>query len=151
MKHMLRTKPLHRVLILLLAVLSVSVFDSRSISAAQFALDFGHAGTFRILKGQVRFSDDFPIAHATLSITKLGIDKEYVIETDEDGNFIKADLPSGKYNIRVRGTGTNIGQFTMRISQGGPYTSSKYIIIKLSPGCASGDAGLKTVSKIKNK
>jgi hypothetical protein len=74
-----------------------------------------------------------------------------VLEADEDGNFIKADLPSGKYKINVRGTGSNIGEFTVRISQGSPSTSSKYIIVKLSPGCASGDSGLKLVSKIKTQ
>jgi len=71
-----------------------------------------------------------------------------VIEADEGGNFVKADLPSGKYKIKVSGTDSNIGKFTVRISHGSPFTSSKYIIVKLSPGCASGDSGLKLVSKI---
>jgi hypothetical protein len=151
MKPMMSAKPLSRVLLLLPTIIGLIAFDSRSVASAQFLEDYGHAGTLRTLKGQVRYSDDTPIPHATLRITNLGNGKDYVIEASEGGNFIKADLPSGKYKINVSGTGSNIGEFTVRISQGSPTTSSKYIIVKLSPGCASGDSGLKLVSKIKKQ
>ncbi len=32
-----------------------------------------------------------------------------MITADENGNFIKADLPSSKYEISVEASGTNIG------------------------------------------
>lgn len=150
MKTMVRTNPSLRVF-LLLTVLGLTALPSRSVASPQFVEDFGHAGTVRIFKGQVRYSDDTPISGATLRITSLGNDNDYVIEADEDGNFMKSDLPSGKYKINVRGTGSNIGEFTVRISQGGPSTSSKYIIVKLSPGCASGDSGVKLASKVKKQ
>ena len=151
MKPTVRANPLFRVFLSLLTVLGLTTFDGSSVASAQFLEDYGHAGTLRTFKGQVRYSDDSPIPHATLRITNLGNGKDFVIEADEGGNFIKADLPSGKYKINVRGTGSNIGEFTVRISQGGPSTSSKYIIVKLSPGCASGDSGLKLVSQIKKQ
>jgi hypothetical protein len=140
-----------RVLLSPLIVLGLTAFDCPSVTSAQFIEHYGHAGSLRTFKGQVRLSDDSPIPHATISITNLGNDKGYLIETDEGGNFIKADLPSGKYRITVRSTGTNIGQFTVRISHGNFLTSSKYIIVKLSPGCASGDSGLKLVRKIRKE
>ena len=151
MKPMTRTVLLARVLLLLLTVSAMPALDARAIASAQFLLNFGHAGTLRTLKGQVRYSDDTPIPHATLSISEVGNEKDYVIEADEGGNFIKPYLPSGKYKIRVRGEGSNIGEFTVRISQGSPATSSKFMIIKLSPGCASGDASVKLAGKTKKQ
>jgi len=148
---MTRTQVFAGVLLLSLAVAGVPVLDGGGIASAQFLLEFGHAGTLRMLKGQVRYSDDTPIPHATLSISDLGNDKDYVVEADEEGNFIKPYLHSGKYKIRVRGAGSNIGEFTVRISQGSPSTPGKYLIVKLSPGCASGDSGLQLVSKIKKQ
>ena len=149
MKPTMRVKPLSRVLLLLLTVFGLTALDGPGMASATFHEDYGHAGTFKALKGRVVFSDDTPIPDATLTITRLGSDKRYVIEADGDGNFVKADLPSGKYKIYVSGYGSNSAEFTVRISQGSPSTSSKYIIVKLSPGCASGDSGLKFVSKIK--
>ncbi|HKO96612.1 MAG TPA: carboxypeptidase-like regulatory domain-containing protein [Pyrinomonadaceae bacterium] len=140
-----------RVLLSLVIVLGLTAFDGPAVASAVFHEHYGHAGVLRTFKGQVRYSDDTPIPHATLSISTLGKDKEHLIETDEGGNFIKVDLTSGKYKIVVRSAGTNIGEFTLRISQGGPSTSSKYIIVKLSPGCASGDSGVELVSKIKKQ
>src|SRR5215204_1514879 len=120
MKPMMRANPLPRVLLLLLTILGLTAFDSRSVASAVFVEDYGHAGTFRMLKGRGVYSDGTPIPHAALSITGLGNDKGYVVGADEGGKFIKADLPSGKYKISVSGTGSNTGEFTVRISQGSP-------------------------------
>jgi hypothetical protein len=151
MKRMLRKHLLAKMFLLSVGLLGISSLTNKVVAYAEFIEDFGHIGTLRTFKGQVRDSGDTPIPHATLSITDLGNDKDYLIEAEEGGNFIKADLPSGKYKISVRGAGSNIGEFTVRISQGSPFTSSKYIIVKLSPGCASGDSGVTLVSKIKKK
>lgn len=149
MKPTMRVNPLARVFLLLQTVSGVTALEGPGAASASFHEDYGHAGIFRALKGRVVFSDDTPVPRATLTISKPGSDQRYVTEADGDGNFVKADLPSGKYKIDVRGSGANSAEFTVRISQGGPTTSSNYIIVKLSPGCASGDSGLKSVSKIK--
>jgi hypothetical protein len=151
MQRMMRTSLLVRGFVLSLAVLGMSEFDKRAVSSAQFLEDFGHIGTLKMVKGQVRDSIDTPIPHATLRITNLGNDGDYVVTADESGNFIKPDLPSGKYRIRVEASASNIAEFTARISQGSPFTSGKYLIVKLSPGCASGDSGVSLVSKLKKQ
>jgi hypothetical protein len=142
------TKESLRVVLSLLIVSGFAAFAGPGVAYAEFTEDYGHAGVLKTFKGQVRISDDSPIPGATLTITRLRNGQDYSIETDEYGNFRKADLPSGKYKIVVSSTSTNIGEFTVSISQGSPNTSSKYIIVKLSPGCASGDSGLQLVSKI---
>ena len=148
MKRMMRKQILVRAFLLLLALLGMSSLPNRAAIPLRFIEDYGHVGTIKMLKGQVRDSADIPIPQATVSISNLGKDRNYVIESDENGNFLKYDLPSGKYKIRIDHPAHNIGEFTVRISQGSPFTSGKYMIVKLSPGCASGDSGVKLVSKI---
>lgn len=142
----MRTVSLFKLFVLILVFAGASqAFGGGTL---QFTEDFGNAGTFKIFRGQVRFADDAEIGYANLTVTNLKNGQVYEIEADEDGNFIKGDLPSGKYRIRVHGPGTNTGDFTLRISHGGPSASARFIIVKLSPGCASGDSGLKLVNKV---
>ena len=152
MKRMIGIHPSFKAYLLLLAILGMAALDNRSVVSAQFLEDFGHIGTLKMFKGQVRDGLDSPIPHATLKIINLKEDADdYAIEADESGNFIKTDLPSGKYRINVLASGFNIGEFTVRISQDSLFASEKYIIVKLSPGCSSGDSGVKLVSKIKKR
>lgn len=140
-----------KVLLLSLTLLIVCVLDQRSVVSAQFIEDFGHIGTLKMVKGQVRDSISSPVSHATLRIINVVNETNYVISANEDGNFIKPDLPSGKYRIRVEASGFNIGEFTVTLSRGRLSAARKFMIIKLSPGCASGDPGVSLVTSIKKR
>jgi len=150
MKPTTRMQLFARVPLLMLTVLVVSALDERGVVSAQFVENFGHIGTLKMVKGQVTDSIR-PVSGATLYITNVANESNYVITVNEDGNFIKPDLPSGKYRIRVEASGFNFGEFTVRVSRGSPSTRGKFMVISLSPGCASGDSGVSLVSKIKKR
>ena len=139
-----------RVFLLSLTLLIVCALDQGSVVSAQFVEDFGHIGTLKMVKGQVTDSVS-PVPRATLFITNIANDRNYVITVNEDGNFIKPDLPSGTYRIKVEAVGFNIGEFTLRVRRGSRSTPGKFMIISLSPGCASGDSGVALVSKLKKR
>lgn len=150
MKRATRWHLLAKVLLLSLTFLIMAALDKRAVASAQFVEDFGHIGTLKIAKGQVRVSINTPVPHATLRIMNVENDRNYVIAANENGNFIKPDLPSGKYRIRVEASGFNIAEFTVSVTRRSP-TPGKFLVIKLSPGCASGDPGVSLVSKIKKR
>jgi len=73
---LLRTKALRRVFVFLLTVLGLIGFAGWSAASARFLEDYGYVGVLRMLKGQVRYSDDAPIPGAILTITNLGNGKD---------------------------------------------------------------------------
>ncbi|MFN2493276.1 MAG: carboxypeptidase-like regulatory domain-containing protein [Pyrinomonadaceae bacterium] len=117
-------------------------------AVAQFIENFGHAGHMRTLKGQIRDGLDNPIPSARLHIKRLSDDKLYSTDGDEKGIFQKDDLPSGKYEVLVWASGFNIGKYTLDVDSNGKNASEKYSIIRLSPGCASGNSGLVLVKSL---
>jgi len=117
---------------------------------AEFVETFGHIGTMRVLKGQVRDGLDVPVPNAQLRIKALENDESYFVTADERGVFTKNDLPSGKYLVSVSASAFNISEYTVRIKHGSG-ASNKYTVVRLSPGCASGNSGVKLVSKLTDR
>ena len=133
-------------------VLSLTlVAGSNTNALAQFIETFEHVGTMRMLKGQVRDSLDLPVAHARLRVSALSSETTYSIEADEDGVFGKKDLPAGKYSVRVSAMGFNFGEYTVLIKPHDSSASNKYTVVRLSPGCASGNSGVALVSKLSQR
>ncbi len=131
-----------------LIVLSLTVANS---AFAVFVESFGHIGTLRVLKGQVRDSHDEPVANAEVRIEGPSTEQSYVLYTDEKGVFRKDDLHSGKYLVSATGSVFNISEFTVRIAPDDPYASTKFAVVRLSPGCASGNSGVKLLSKLSQR
>lgn len=133
-------------------ILSLTLLaGSETILPAQFTETFDYIGTMRALKGQVRDGLDFPVAHAHLQVSDISNDKTYDVQANEDGVFRKNDLPAGKYSVRVTASGFNIGEYTVRIKPRDSSASNKFTIIRLSPGCASGNSGVALVSKLSQR
>jgi len=133
-----------------LAVFVTLIINCGSMAYGQFIESFGHVGAVRIFKGQVRDGSDEPIPHAKVVITRLTTGKIYSTNADGNGCFKKDGLPLGKYRIKVDAIGFNIGEYTVNINQYSSAASRKYIAVRLSPGCASGNSGIALVNKIKD-
>jgi hypothetical protein len=123
---------------------------NNSIALAQWVEDFGYIGSFQILKGQIRDGLDEPVPQATLTLDELKTGKSYSINADEKGYFENSGLPPGKYRVEVKATGFNIGVYTVRIGRSSS-ASKKYTVVRLSPGCGSGNSGVAVVSKINQR
>jgi hypothetical protein len=133
----------------LLIVISACVITTICLTPnvfGKFIEDFGHVGAVKIFKGQVRDGDDKPTSGATLSMSNVKTGKSYSIEADENGDFRKSSLPNGKYKVRVEASWSNITEYTVEISNR-PKALSKFIIVRLSPGCASGNSGVALVRR----
>jgi hypothetical protein len=115
---------------------------------AVFVENFGHIGTIRVLKGQVRDSLDELVPNAEVRIKNVSTEESYLLTADEKGVFRKDDLRSGKYLVSATDSAFNISEFTVRITPNDPDASNKFAIVRLSPGCASGNSGVKLLSKL---
>lgn len=67
--------------------------------------EFGHIGTVRTLKGQVRDPADEPLAGAMLELANQETQKEYSIQCKKDGRFNQKHLPGGTYEVKVMADG----------------------------------------------
>lgn len=137
------SKPIAFWLIVSLAFIA----NSRTVVFGEFIEDFGHIGSVRKFKGQVRDGLDVPIPKASLQLTNLSNGEIRSVDADEKGQFSEDEVSSGKYRVRVTGNGFNIAEYTVKISRGNPFASTKYIVIRLSPGCATGNSGIALVRK----
>ena len=117
-------------------------------AVAQFMETFGDIGTMRVLKGQIRDGLDAPVPGATVTVKNVATEQSFSLDADERGVFRKTDLPSGKYSVTVYARGFNGGQYTVTIGRKDSSASNKYTVIRLSPGCASGNSGVALVSKL---
>jgi hypothetical protein len=123
------------------------LLSNGAVVLAEFVENFGHIGTMRVLKGQVRDGLDTPVPDAHIEVKNLSNDETYSIDADDKGVFTKDDLPAGKYEVSVRASLFNIGEYTVRIKPNDSSASNKVTVIRLSPGCASGNSGVALVSK----
>jgi len=128
----------------------VGVFRDNSVYAG-FVESFGHIGTMRVLKGQVRDGLDVVVPNARVNVKAVENDTTYDVSADERGVFRKHDLPPGKYLVSVSASGFNVSEYTVRIEPNGFASSNKFTIVRLSPGCASGNSGVKLVSKLSGR
>ena len=134
-----------------LAVFVTLVINCGSIAYGEFIEGFGHIGTARTLKGQVRDGSDEPIPQANIEVTRLSTGKIYSIKADGNGCFKKDGVPPGKYRIRVGAVGFNISEYTVNINQHSLAALRKYTVVRLSPGCGSGNSGVALVNKINDR
>ena len=121
---------------------------SARAASAQFVESFGSAGTIKTFQGQVRDLLDAPISSAEITITNVASKVSYSLTADENGAFRKQNLPPGEYEVRVHGFGFNFGEYTVKIDLSG---SKRYVITRLSPGCASGNSGVALVKRLKDR
>src|SRR5262249_931695 len=131
-----------------LAVFITLVINCGSIAYGEFIESFGHIGAVRTLKGQVRDGIDEPIPNAKIVITRLATGQIYSSNADGNGRFKKDGLPPGKYKMSVGAMGFNISECAVDINQRRLAASRKYMVIRLSPGCATGNSGVALVNKI---
>ena len=137
-----------RSIVFSLSLLLMIAMCANSIVFGEFIEDFGHIGTVRVFRGQVRDGLDVPVPRASLRIDNLTTGKTYSIDADENGVFKKDDLASGKYRVEVKAAGFNINKYTVKISRHSLIASRKYTVVRLSPGCASGNSGIALVKKV---
>lgn len=126
------------------------VFVSNTISFGQFLEEYGNIGTLKTFKGQVRDAADGLIPNAIIQFTNLNSEVKKSVETDDNGVFKIKSLSSGKYKVKVEIRGFNPTEFTVIINSSAQTSSNKFIIIRLSPGCASGGS-VELESKIKKE
>ena len=129
-------------------VLVALCLSVRNSAFAEFVEHFGHIGTLRVLKGQVRDGLDDPVPNAEVRIKNLSKDESYLLTADEKGVFRQDELRSGKYLVSATGSAFNISEFTVRITPNDRNASNKFAIVRLSPGCASGNSGVKLLRKL---
>jgi hypothetical protein len=148
MKRLMKRALIVTVISLLFYIGGVSVAIGSTVSAGKFIEDFGDVGTLRSFRGQVRDSADNPVPRARFRILSLTTKNVFEIQADKDGRFEKRDLPSDKYRVEVDADAYNIGEYKLKISRFGLFASGKRILVRLSPGCASGPSGVTLVRKI---
>jgi hypothetical protein len=125
------------------------IISNSSIAYGQWLENFGYLGAVKELKGQVREGDDTPIPRANIKITNLATGKVHLIEADKDGCYRKAGLLFGIYKVTVNAQGHNVGEFTVTINTNDSSANAKrYTVVRLSPGCASGNSGVALVGKL---
>ena len=134
--------------ILIFGVLITLCLSVGNSVLAGFVEHFGHIGTLRVLKGQVRDGLDDPVPNAEVRIKNLSTDESYLLKADDKGVFRQDDLRSGKYLVSATGSAFNISEFTVRITPNDRNASNKFAIVRLSPGCASGNSGVKLLGKL---
>jgi len=132
-------------------VVILSVLASVSVAGAQSMETFGHVGTMRILNAQVRDGLDVPVAGATVDVKNVATSQTYSLDADDRGVFRKDDIPPGKYLVTISAGGFNGAQYTVTIGRKNSSASTKYTVIRLSPGCASGNSGVALVSKLSQR
>jgi len=149
MKFTMRKQPFIKPFIVFLFVV-VTILAGGTNSFGQFVEDYGNIGTLKTFKGQVRDAADGLVPCATVQFTNLLSETQQTVEADENGIFKVKDLPTGEYKVKVERSGFNITEFTVKISPYESTASKKFIIIRLSPGCASGGS-VELESKIKKE
>ncbi len=122
---------------------------SSKLSYGQFIEDFGNQGTFKVVRGQIQDGAETSVTTAVILATNVNTKKEFRSESDKNGNFKFVKLPSGKYTFRVEAVGFNITEFSLSLNSKNSKALRKFIIIGLSPGCASGGFGIMLADKIK--
>ena len=138
MRQILKKQILIKFFLILLFVVG-TILSNGAVTYGQMVLEnYGNIGTLKTFKGQVRDAAEDLIPLAQIELTNLDSKKEYSIEADENASFLGTKLPSGKYKIRIRMSGFNQTEFTVTLSSRNSSASKKYIVIRLSPGCASG-------------
>ena len=145
----MRKQLISKLLFIFLFIVGIILVGSIN-SFGQFLEDYGNIGTLKTFKGQVRDAADGLIPGAKIQYTNLSSKDEQFIEADENGVFKIKDLLPGEYKVRVDRSGFNITEFTVNISPYDSTASKKFIIIRLSPGCASGGS-VELESKIKKE
>lgn len=135
-------------LISFIFILNLFGFCSQSV-LAQFVEGFGEQGIFKKIRGQIQAGDESPVVGATISATNIETEATVIVESDENGNFKLAKLSDGKYDFRVEANGFNIAEFSAILNSKNSKALSKFIVVGLSPGCASGGFGVILVEKIK--
>jgi hypothetical protein len=129
---------------LFLKTIFVSLFATGTILASsanafgQMLEVYENIGTLRTLKGQIMDPNDGFIPAIDIQIKQKDSEKEFSLVTDEDGVFLDENLPPGEYTIKVAASGFNPTEITVKIDPNDYTASDKYILIRLSPGCASG-------------
>jgi hypothetical protein len=131
-----------------LTLISILLIGGYTVGLGRFIEDFGKAGTFRALKGQVRDGADTPIPNVTIEAVNLKTEESYCFQADSQGRFEKTGLPAGSYRVTFKSDAFNIGQLSVRISRLNFLASTKYLVVRLSPGCATGNSGVATVKKL---
>ena len=129
-------------------ILLLLMLNLCTIAFGHWLEHFGHTGAIKKLQGQVRDGLDAAIPRATIEITDLDKGQTFSITADEKGRFKKNRLPSGKYQIKVSARGFNLSEYTVNIDVNDHQALNKYTVVRLSPGCASGNSGVTLVNKI---
>lgn len=80
----------------------------------------------------------------------MSSEEEQSVEADENGVFRVKELPTGEYKVKIALSGFNPTEFTINISPYDSAASKKFIIVRLSPGCASGGS-VELESRIKKE
>ncbi|MEP6902931.1 MAG: carboxypeptidase-like regulatory domain-containing protein [Actinomycetota bacterium] len=127
-----------------------AILTSSTYSFGQFLEDYGNIGTLKTFKGQVRDAAEGLVPVATVQFRNINSEEFQTFEADENGIFSVKGLPSGEYKVRVEMSGFNITEFTVKVSPRSSTASRKFVIIRLSPGCASGGS-VELESKIKKE
>ncbi len=113
-------KPLPR----LLALLSLAI-----LMAAEAYAQTGSA------RGQIVDENEQPVDGVEIDFQFLGgVNREYTATSDEDGNFIRAGLPTGRYHLTFTRSGHQSYQYELKVLGGPPTRMGKVVLPALSEG-----------------
>ncbi|HEX3684086.1 MAG TPA: carboxypeptidase-like regulatory domain-containing protein [Bryobacteraceae bacterium] len=70
-----------------------------------------------VISGTVKDASGGLVPNATVEISGGNLQQPFVLASDAQGRFTSADLPSGKYSIRVTSTGFEATQKSVDLSQ----------------------------------
>ncbi len=116
-------KPLPR----LLALLSLAI-----LLAAEAYAQIGSA------RGQIVDENEQPVDGVEIVFQFLGgVNREHRVTSDEDGDFIRAGLPTGRYMLTFTKSGHQSYQYELKVLGGPPTRMGKVVLPALSEGARS--------------
>ncbi len=107
-----------------LAVLSMAIL----LSAEAYA----QTGSIR---GQIVDENEQPVDEVEIVFQFLGgVNRKYTATSDEDGDFIRAGLPTGRYQLNFTKSGHQSYQYELKVLGGPPTRMGKVVLPALSEG-----------------
>ncbi len=90
------------------------------------------------IRGQIVDENEQPVDEVEIVFQFLGgVNREYTATSDEDGDFIRAGLPTGRYQLTFTKSGHQSYQYELKVLGGPPTRMGKVVLPALSEGARS--------------